>query len=74
MASIEYLNGEDGVPNLIMADVFLADGTEKTVAVNPPDGKVMNVALASNDLQDGENGDGEQNGESGEQDGENAKN
>ena len=60
----------------------LTDGTEKTVAINPADGKVMNVTLAENDQQgdeqDGENGsDGEQDGENGsdgEQDGENANN
>lgn len=77
VATIEYQNGENGAPDLIMADVILADGTEKTVAINPADGKVMNVTLASNDSQDGENGDGEQDGEGGgdgEQDGENANN
>lgn len=74
VAAIEYQNGENGAPDLIMADVILADGTEKTVAINPADGKVMNVTLASNEQRDGENGDGEQDGESGEQDGENANN
>lgn len=77
VAAIEYQTGENGAPDLIMADVILADGTEKTVAINPADGKVMNVTLASNDSQDGENGDGEQDGEGGgdgEQDGENANN
>ena len=77
VAAIEYQTGENGAPDLIMADVILADGTEKTVAINPADGKVMNVTLASNDSQDGENGDGGQDGEGGgdgEQDGENANN
>ena len=75
VAAIEYQTGENGAPDLIMADVILADGTEKNVAINPADGKVMNVTLASNDTQDGENGDGGQDGETdGEQDGENANN
>ncbi len=73
--SIEYQTGENGAPDLIMADVVLADGSEKTVAINPADGKVMNVTLAANDGQDGENGDGDnEGGGDGEQDGENANN
>ena len=67
VSSIEYQSGENGAPDLIMADVVLADGTEKTVAINPADGKVMNITLAENDQQgdeqDGEDGDGEQDGE-----------
>ncbi len=83
VAAIEYQTGENGAPDLIMADVILADGTEKTVAINPADGKVLNVTLASNDGQDGqdgqdgENGDGGQDGEGGgegEPTGENASN
>ena len=73
VAGIEYQSGENGAPDLIMADVMLTDGTEKTVAINPADGKVMNITLASNDQQDGENGSDGQDGE-GEQDGENANN
>ena len=80
VSSIEYQSGENGAPDLIMADVVLADGTEKTVAINPADGKVMNVTLAENDQQgDEQNGDaenengGEDDGD-GEQDGENANN
>ena len=69
VSSIEYQIGEDGAPDLIMADVVLADGSEKTVAINPADGKVMNITLAENDQQ----GEGE-NGGDGEQDGENAEN
>lgn len=69
VSSIEYQSGENGAPDLIMADVVLADGSEKTVAINPTDGKVMNVTLAENDQQ----GD-EQDGGDGEQDGENANN
>lgn len=72
VSSIEYQNGENGAPDLIMADVVLADGSEKTVAINPADGKVMNVTLAENDQQ-GDEQDGE-NGGDGEQDGENANN
>ena len=67
VSGIEFQSGEDGAPDLIMADVVLADGTEKTVAINPADGKVMNITLAENDQQgdeqDGEDSDGEQDGE-----------
>ena len=80
VSGIEYQSGENGAPDLIMANVVLADGTEKTVAINPADGKVMNVTLAENDQQgDEQNGDaenengGEDDGD-GEQDGENANN
>jgi uncharacterized membrane protein YkoI len=80
VSTIEYQSGESGAPDLIMADVVLADGTEKTVAINPADGKVMNVTLAENDQQSGEqdggaeNENGGENGSDGEQDGENANN
>lgn len=67
VAGIEYHNGENGAPDLIMADVLLNDGTEKTVAINPADGKVMNVTLARDDQKDGEG-----MGDDGEHDGENA--
>ncbi len=64
VSTIEYQSGENGAPDLIMADVVLVDGTEKTVAINPADGKVMNITLAENDQQGGENGgDGQQDGE-----------
>ena len=72
MSGIEYQSGENGAPDLIMADVVLADGSEKTVAINPADGKVMNITLAENDQQ-GDEQDGENGGDS-EQDGENANN
>ena len=72
VASIEYQSGENGAPDLIMADVVLADGSEKTVAINPADGKVTNVTLAENDQQ-GDEQSGE-NGSDGAQDGENANN
>lgn len=80
VSNIEYQSGENGAPDLIMADVVLADGSEKTVAINPADGKVMNVTLAENDQQSGEqdggaeNENGGENGSDGEQDGENANN
>ena len=80
VSSIEYQSGESGAPDLIMADVVLADGSEKTVAINPADGKVMNITLAENDQQGGEqdggaeNENGGENGGDGEQDGENANN
>lgn len=80
VSSIEYQSGESGAPDLIMADVVLADGSEKTVAINPADGKVMNVTLAENDQPGGEqdsgaeNENGGENGGDGEQDGENANN
>lgn len=69
LAGIEYQSGENGAPDLIMAEVVLADGTQKTVAINPADGKVMNITLAANDQQ----GD-EQSGENGENGGENSNN
>jgi len=72
VSGIEYQSGENGAPDLIMADVVLADGSEKTVAINPADGKVMNVTLAENDQQ-GDEQDGENGGDDG-QDGENANN
>ena len=72
VSGIEYQSGENGAPDLIMADVVLADGSEKTVAINPADGKVMNITLAENDQQCNEQ-DGENGGDS-EQDGENANN
>ena len=74
VSGIEYQSGENGAPDLILADVVLADGTEKTVAINPADGKVMNITLAENDQQDGEQDGGGENGGDGEQDGENANN
>lgn len=64
VSAIEYQMGENGAPDVIMADVTLADGSEKTVAINPDDGKVLKVALA-----DDETGDATQDGgdaESGE--------
>ena len=75
VSGIEYQSGENGAPDLIMADVVLTDGTEKTVAINPADGKVMNITLAENDQQGGEQDGGEsENGGDGEQGGENANN
>ncbi len=84
VSSIEYESGEDGMPDLIMADVVLADGTEMTVAINPADGKVLSVTLGEDDQQgddeDDEEGDGEQDDEEGseggdgEEEGENASN
>ena len=71
VSGIEYQSGENGAPDLIMADVVLADGTEKTVAINPADGKVMIITLAENDQQAGDDGEGDDDGE---QDGENANN
>jgi len=73
VSGIEYQSGENGAPDLIMADVVLADGTEKTVAINPADGKVMNVTLAENDQQGNDQQDGE-NGGDGAKDGENTNN
>ena len=62
VSGIEYNVGENGGPDLITADVLMADGSEKTVTVNPADGKVMSVKDAAqesaNDEQD-EGGDGE---------------
>ncbi len=62
VSGIEYETGENGAPDLIMADVVMADGTEKTVALNPADGKVMSVTDATDEAQGDENG-GETDGE-----------
>ena len=62
VSSVEYQTGENGAPDLIMADVVMADGTEKTVALNPADGKVMSVTDATDEAEGGENG-GETDGE-----------
>ncbi len=76
LSAIEYQTGENGMPDLIMAVVTLPDGTEKSVAINPVDGKVMTVTLASNDMTDGENGadGGSENGAGTGADGENTSN
>lgn len=62
VSGVEYQTGENGAPDLIMADVVMADGTEKTVALNPADGKVMSVTDATDEAEGGENG-GESEGE-----------
>ena len=54
VSGIEYQSGKNGMPDLILADVVLTDGTEKTVAINPVDGKVMTIALTTEDQQDEE--------------------
>lgn len=72
VSSIEYQTGESGAPDLIMADVIMADGTEQTVALNPADGKIMNVTVASeqmNDDQDGGDNQDENGGENGSENG-----
>ena len=57
VSGIEYQIGENGAPDIIMAEVTLADGSEKTVAINPADGKVMKITAAADeneaDSQDG---------------------
>ena len=55
VSSIEYQTGENGAPDLIMAFVTLADGSQKVAAINPADGKVMNVTMAANDATNTEN-------------------
>lgn len=75
VSGIEYQVGENGGPDLILADVVMADGSEKTVALNPADGKVMQVTdeaqdEGQDDEKDGEADDeGENGGENGEADG-----
>lgn len=60
VAAIGFQSGENGAPDLIMADVLLADGSEKTVAINPADGKVMNVTdTTDNGAEEGQDGDGD---------------
>lgn len=63
VSGIEYETGENGAPDLIMADVVMADGTEKTVALNPADGKVMNITDATDEPEDDENGGEGEEGE-----------
>ena len=69
VSGIRYQNGANGVPDLIMASVILADGTEKSVALNPADGKVMTVTVAAADMSNGQN-DSENEGDNGTDTGE----
>jgi hypothetical protein len=68
VSGIEYQMGENGAPDVIMADVTLADGSDKTVAINPDDGKVLKIALADDE------GGSESSGASDTETGENANN
>lgn len=63
VSSVEYETGENGAPDLIIADVVMADGTEKTVALNPADGKVMSVTDVTDEAESG--GDSGEDGEEG---------
>ena len=69
VSGIEYEAGENGAPDLIMADVVMADGTEKTVALNPADGKVMSVTDATDEMEEGDTGDEGEGGEEGGEEG-----
>jgi uncharacterized membrane protein YkoI len=62
--SVEYQTG-DGSPDLIMADVVMADGSDKTVALNPADGKLMTATGASDEQDEGENDSEGDEGENG---------
>ena len=62
VSGIEYQSGENGAPDLILADVTMVDGTEMTVAINPADGKVMSVTAMA-DIGDDESGDNDAEGE-----------
>jgi len=61
VATIEFVLGEDGNPDLIMADVIMADGSEKEVSVNPADGTVLKIAddEADDEADDDEDEDDE---------------
>ena len=74
VSSVEFQSGENGAPDLIMAEVILADGSEKTVALNPADGKVMKMTLTGKDSQGDEQHGATESDESGdsEEDTENA--
>jgi hypothetical protein len=72
VSAIAYQTGENGAPDLIMADIVMADGSQKTVSLNPADGKVMNVAVATDEVDSAANGD--QNAESGEDSGADGEN
>ena len=56
VAGVEHQGGENGGPDLILADVVMTDGTEKTVAINPADGKVMSITPALDEQHDEEGG------------------
>lgn len=72
VAAIEYETGRDGTPDLIMAKVILADGSEKVVAINPADGKAMKVAQETEEEgggKGGHKGEGKGGNEGGERGG-----
>ncbi|MFZ1468319.1 MAG: hypothetical protein WAT09_04995 [Paracoccaceae bacterium] len=72
VSGIEYEHGEDGMPDLIMADVVMPDGTEKTVSINPADGKVMKVAVEEDDQKgEGNDSEGQEGAENGTEGGTN---
>ncbi len=55
VTSIAYQTGVKGAADAILAHVILADGTEKTIALNPADGAVMTMQIAAADQTDSEN-------------------
>ncbi len=59
VSGIEYQMGENGAPDVIMANVTMTDGSDKTVAINPTDGAVLKIALAGaeNDTESADGGD-----------------
>lgn len=65
VASIAYQTGVKGAADAILARVMLADGTEKTVALNPTDGTVMTMKVAATDQTDSEN-EGDNGSDAGE--------
>ena len=65
VASIAYQSGVKGAPDAILAHIMLADGTEKTVALNPADGTVMSMKVAATELGDSEN-EGDNGSDTGE--------
>lgn len=55
VSNIAYQNGAKGASNAILAHVMLADGAEKTIALNPADGSVLTMKAAVADQTVSEN-------------------
>lgn len=64
VSNIAYQNGAKGASNAILAHVMLADGAEKTIALNPADGSVLTMKMAVAAQTDSENDNGSDTGES----------
>lgn len=58
VSTIEFVMGEDGMPNLIMADAVMPNGKDMEVSVNPVDGAILKIAedQAEDDATDDDDG------------------